>query len=390
MTPGVSRPGRWHLITGEYPPLEGGIGDYSALVAAELASLGSEVHVWTTGIEGVESRPDGVTVHRAGRGWTGSDLARLGRALDAFPGPRRLLVQYAPNAWGFKGMNLGFARWLVARSRRGDRITTMIHEVCYIPNPFDDSPIRRILPMIQKPMARRVLAASDRVFISTPRWADLLRPLDPLPGRPLSWLPVPSNIPVVIDPRGVAEIRLRHAGRGGAIVGSFGTFANAIGEQLARLMPALLKAETGRVGLLIGRDGESFARRLVGEHPDLANRLAATGGLPPGDVSGHLQACDLLVQPYPDGVCGRRGTVMAALAHGVATITTEGAFTAPLWRESGAIALAPEADPACFLSLANELLGDPQARARLGAAGREIYRSRFAIDRTIEALLGVD
>jgi glycosyltransferase involved in cell wall biosynthesis len=390
MSTGLAKPARWHLITGEYPPIEGGISDYSALVAAGLASAGHEVHVWTTGIEGSKLEPSGVTVHRSGQGWTGGDLARLGRMLDAFPEPRRLLVQYAPNAWGCKGMNLGFARWLVGRKRHGDQITAMIHEVCYIPNSFDASLIRRILPFVQKPMARQVLAAANRVFVSTPRWADLLRPLDPVPGRTLSWLPVPSTIPVIEDRPGVEAIRHRLAPGNETIVGSFGTFANAIGEQLARLLPGLLVAETGRIGLLIGRNSESFASRLIGEHPQLAGRLVATGGLDSEEISRHLQACDLMVQPYPDGICGRRTSFMAALAHGVAAISTEGAFTAPLWRESGAVALAPETDPDRFVTLALELLGDSQARAKLGSAGRDLYRSRFAIDRTIEALIGAD
>src|SRR5947209_3461982 len=37
----------WHLVTGEYPPRPGGVGDYSALLAAGLAAAGGEVHVWT-------------------------------------------------------------------------------------------------------------------------------------------------------------------------------------------------------------------------------------------------------------------------------------------------------------------------------------------------------
>ena len=37
---------RWHLLTPEYPPACGGVGDYTALVAAALAEAGDEVHVW--------------------------------------------------------------------------------------------------------------------------------------------------------------------------------------------------------------------------------------------------------------------------------------------------------------------------------------------------------
>lgn len=78
---------------------------------------------------------------------------------------------------------------------------------------------------------------------------------------------------------------------------------------------------------------------------------------------------------------------MAALAHGAATVSTEGAFTAPLWRESGGIALAPESDPDALVSLASSLLDDRAERARLGAAGWKLYEQWFSIERTVEALL---
>ena len=35
----------WQVITGEYPPQPGGVGDYTAQVAAGLAAAGDEVHV---------------------------------------------------------------------------------------------------------------------------------------------------------------------------------------------------------------------------------------------------------------------------------------------------------------------------------------------------------
>ena len=39
----------WHVLTGEYPPDCGGVGDYSADLARALAETGDLVHVWTVG-----------------------------------------------------------------------------------------------------------------------------------------------------------------------------------------------------------------------------------------------------------------------------------------------------------------------------------------------------
>ena len=50
----------WHVITGEYPPQRGGIGDYTELLAAGLAAEGHAVSVWCPECEGESPRREGV------------------------------------------------------------------------------------------------------------------------------------------------------------------------------------------------------------------------------------------------------------------------------------------------------------------------------------------
>jgi len=136
------------------------------------------------------------------------------------------------------------------------------------------------------------------------------------------------------------------------------------------------------------KNWEDLASRLAAAHPSLAGRLHATGGLPPADASRHLQACDVLVQPYPDGVSGRRSSAMAGLGHGVAVATNRGRFTEPCWSELGDDALAPSPAAAGLIATAERLLADPDRRARVAAAGRDLHEKRFAIGRAVEAILG--
>jgi glycosyltransferase involved in cell wall biosynthesis len=138
---------------------------------------------------------------------------------------------------------------------------------------------------------------------------------------------------------------------------------------------------------LIGPGGDRCAARLVAAHPELAGRLVATGALPAGEVSRHLQACDLLVQPYPDGATTRRGSLMASLAHGVATASTLGRLSEPVWAETGCLALAPADDPAALVRAAEAVLASPATRAQLGALGRRVYGERFSWERTVKTLL---
>ena len=372
----------WHLLTGEYPPQAGGVADYAAQVAGGLAASGSEVHVWTSS-PGDLAEVTQVHVHRIAGRWSKSDLMRLGERLDTFAGPRRLLVQHAPNAWGYRGLNLPFCRWLLHRKQRqGDQIRVMFHEVAY-PWQVADKPTRWILAAGHRLMARTLLQAATDVDVTTPAWERMLRKLDSNDRRIIHWQPVPSNIPVIDDPEAVAALRRRFAPGGEAILASFSTFSTLSGPILANTLPRLLEDRRDRVGLLIGQGGDRFAARLVDRHPELRGRLQATGALSPAEISTHLQASDLAVQVYRDGLTTRRTSLMAALANGVATVANTGHLTEPFWAETGAVGVAAD-----VVDVADRLLNDPTERERLELAGRALYERQFALERTIEALNG--
>src|SRR5262249_30550800 len=129
------------------------------------------------------------------------------------------------------------------------------------------------------------------------------------------------------------------------------------------------------------------ARSLWAERPELAGRLTAPGELPADRAAALVAACDLLVQPYPDGACGRRTTLTAALALGVPVLTNLGVNSEPLWAE-GAVALAPAHDPAAWAAAAAGLLDNPGRRRGLGEGGRGLYRDRFDLSRAVETLRG--
>ena len=198
---------------------------------------------------------------------------------------------------------------------------------------------------------------------------------------------MPSNILVVDDPDAVTKLRRRLAPRGERIIGHFGTFSAYQSRWLRDTLPTLLRDHPDRVGLLIGRNGERLAAALAADCPGMEGRLSATGSLDPAGVSHHLQACDLLIQPYPDGICSRRTTAMAGLVHGRPVVATRGRFTEPVWAEG--TALSPiDAGPESLARLADRVLNDPSALARLGASGRELYGRHFALEHTLDALDG--
>jgi hypothetical protein len=348
-------------------------------VARALADTGAQVHVWAPGARGV-SREDGVTVHREPGLFSPTGLVKLSRGLDACPGPRRLLLQYVPHAFGMKAMNVPFCAWFAAR--REDERWVFFHEVVYPWRPR--APLRHhVLAGTTRVMLRLVADAADRTFVSIPTWAEHL----PSRLRPhAEWRPVPSNLPAQVPSATLARVRAELGE--GLLLGHFGTFGEATAGMLERTLVPLLRADPTRRALLLGRGSHAWREGLSRRFPELAARLLSRDSLAPEELAAHLAACELLVQPYGDGVSARRGTTMASLALGRPLITNTGHLTEPLWRTLGAVALVEGTDPAALVAEAERLLAHPDERTALGARAAEVYRQRFSLERTLEALLG--
>jgi glycosyltransferase involved in cell wall biosynthesis len=365
----------WHLLTPEYPPDCGGVGDYTALVAAGLAEAGDAVHVWyPAGAASPIARSIGpqLTVHRLPDRFGAASRRALTAALTAEPGI--LLAQYVPGAFGARGLNVPFCRWLRGMRRSGTDVRVMFHEPFFY---FGFArPWRNVFAVVQRAMAAMLLRASTRVYYSTETWTRLLTIYGPQTGADV--LPIPATIPVDVADEAVACARGRR--RGAFVIGHFGTYGEHVGRQLDAILPAVLRRLPASRVLLVGRGGEAFARTLP---PDVRDRVDATGPLTGAEAAAALRACDLLVQPYPDGVTTRRTSVMAALTTAVPVVTTAGPLTESVWTQSSAVALAPAGDVSALVEIAARLAGDRPARAALGARGRELYDGRFALDLTI-------
>ena len=381
--PPMTPPIRWHLITGEYPPQPGGVSDYSRVVARGLAAAGDTVHVYTPAVAQVDPCDKCVTIHRLAGGFGRRGLARLSRLIDR-RADDRLLVQYVPHAFGFKAMNVPFCLWLHAHARKNGGVTVMFHEVQLGVLPGD--PMRyRVIDAVTRVMAMFAARSASRVFVSTPVWESHLRRY--IPGnRPIVWMPVPSTIAVISDRARVDAARRRWEHTGRAVIGHFGTYTPAIAVMLRAIISRVLATDSSAGILLIGANSSAFRDAFVSENPTLAARISATGMLPDDELSLAISSCDLMMQPYPDGVSSRRTTMMAALDHARAIVTTAGAFTEPLWKQSGATAMVPAEDSAAFADAVIELSADTGRRSRYGAAAKDLYLSRFDVRHTIEAL----
>jgi glycosyltransferase involved in cell wall biosynthesis len=383
---------QWHLITPEYPPQPGGVSDYTCQLAAGLAGQGDEVHVW--GPADLESSnghnhpvaATGVTVHREFGGFAPADLRAVGQKLDRFPAPRHILVQWVPHGYGYRSMNLGFCWWLWKRAlRHGDRVELMVHEPFLT---FDWASAKQNgAALVHRAMTILLLRAASRVWVSIPGWERSMRAY--ALGRKLDfqWLPIFSNIPAASDPARTQAVRRRYAASGGRIlIGHFGTFGSLITDLMGPILSALAGNPGDQTILLMGKRSEEYRREMIQKDPRLESVLQASGQLPADELSHHLSACDLLIQPYPDGASTRRGSLMAGLVNARPIVTTTGWLSEPLWFQSDAVAVAPAGDTQAFVAQVRRLCQDAPERLRVGSAAGRLYRERFDLSHTVSAL----
>jgi glycosyltransferase involved in cell wall biosynthesis len=375
----VSARAAWHIITGEFPPDPGGVSDYTEVVARALVEAGDQVHVWAPGDRERVSLERGISIHRLAGRFGPRAIAQLARGLDDLPAPRRLLVQYVPNAFGMKGMNVPFCAWLASRQ---EKLWVMFHEVA---TPWNAGKLRRDLPLgvVTRFDAALIAKRADEMFVSVPAWEKLLASF--VPGfTQATWSPIPSNFPDEAKPELVdAALAKKKADGAPRWIGHFGTYGGLLAPMLAPIIERLLRARNDRRVILLGRGAEKFAKTLPSE---VRENVLVPNASSPDEIVAQLSACDVVLQPYADGISSRRTSVMASIALGLPVISHAGAQTEPIWKSAKAIVLAHDESTRAYVDATESLLADPDLARAVGEKARSVYRVQFSIERTIRVL----
>lgn len=388
------------LITGEYPPRQGGVGDFTSQLGQALAELGHQVHVVTTKsqISNLKPQDSGVTVHRVvGRwGWgCWRHVLTLAEELEL----DMLNVQYQAAAYEMHPAINFVPRHRGPRRQGRPPVAVTFHDL-KVPYLFPKAgPLRW-------QMVRMLARRTDGVIVTNQE--DYLKLQTEIPSDRLSLIPIGSNIrPTVCawpsaagavcgwqpSPPGYdrdAERARWGVGPDDLLLGYFG-FLNESkgGEELVRALVLLMERDLPAHLLMIGgRVGSSDpTNRAYAEHLEsliaalgVGERVHWTGYMHPEAVSAGLLATDVCVLPYRDGVSFRRGTLHACLAHGRAVVTTRPAVSLPQVRDRENMLLVEPRDPDGLAEAVMRLAADPALRARL-EAGAAAIAAEFAWER---------
>ncbi len=363
------------FLCGEYPPMQGGIADYTARLAAHLRPLNVAARVLISRKYPVDapSAPDGTPVHAALSGWGRRSWGEIRRWLAQNP-TDALHIQYQAAAFDLEGW-VNWLPWFLRRFPRRPKIITTFH----------DLRIPYLFPKAGAWRWRAVLALakfSDAVICTNAGDAATLRRFPW--GARVSEIPLGNNVPVAPPPDFNRAAWRRKLGlTDESLALAYFGFLNESkgGEDLIAVLEALVRQGQDARLLMIGGDvGDSdpanaaYARRVreTIAARGLAARIIPTGYVPLPEVSAHLLAADVAVLPYRDGVSFRRTTLLAVLAHGLPVVSTVPAVDLPQIVDGANMLLTAAGDVRGLTAAVGRVAENADLRLRLQSGAREL------------------
>jgi glycosyltransferase involved in cell wall biosynthesis len=356
------------FVTGEYPPLHGGVGAYTAALGQALVAQGLQVSVLTSQAVGQEGRATGLPVYAEIPHWGWSIWRQIRQCAEQVEADW-VHIQYQTAAFAMHPA-INFAPWWWRCHHAPFRTAWTYHDLL-VPYLFPKAGAR-----LRRWVTEQPARASDLVIATNA--GDYAQLQDK--ATRLVKIPIGSNI--VSRQFSSAERQQRRAWRGYAaedlVIGYFGFLNHSKGgltlvQTLDQLVKAGQRAHLLMIGERVGAsDPTNFTYLQAVEtlitDCGLANRVHWTGQQSETEVSADLAACDLLLLPYADGASLRRGTLMAGLAQGCAIVTTTPQAPMPELVDGRDLLFVPPGDPSAAAQAILRLVGSPTQLAQLQQA----------------------
>lgn len=340
------------LVTEYYYPHLGGVTEHVENLAQQLRLMGHVPVIITGGMRGADH--DASYVRRVGRSrvvYSNGSFARVTTGVGLREAIARVLRDEGTDVAHLHGAivpTLGLTAQAAA-SRVGVPIVATFHS--WFPRSVGFTVFRR-------PLQRRLDAISAKIAVSAPVVDALSRYFH------ADWDVIPNGVNTLyFHPNGrnprdalVGTPRLLFLGRLDP--------RNGLDTMLAA-MPAILRHHP-RTQLVVAGDGPlgRYYRRMAAP---LGDRVRFVGHVY-GDRDEHYGSCDIYVCPTTRASFGI--TLLEAMASGRPMIVSDIIGFRELVTGTGAAIMVPPGKAAAWADAAVQLIGDVEARVRMGAAGR--------------------
>lgn len=338
------------IITGEYPPMQGGVGAYTAILARHLAASGHEIYIFST----QDARSDEFALTNSLAHWGYGSL----RAVKEWANnvrPDILNLQFQTAAFSMSP----YVHFLPDYVREIPLVTTF-HDLRF-PYLFPKAgPLRSWIVM-------HLARTSAGVIVTNHEDAARVKHLP-------CWrlIPIGSNILHDLPPNTDLALWRQRAGAsaGDFLLAHFGLINHSKGldtllTSLANLRSEGIPARLVIVGGVPGTSDSTNAAYLGQIQSQIAKSgldayVHRTGFLDDEIAVGcYLRASDAVVLPFTDGASFRRGSLMAAIHYGCPIVTTTPRVPVPEFEDGGNMLCVPPSDSPALTQALRRIYSTP-------------------------------
>ena len=366
------------FVSGEYPPMQGGVGDCTHELGRALVQLGHQVVVVTSQVQtfGVLETPkvSEPTVYPIVSTWNWSSWTHVLHTVYTSQSDV-LHIQYQTAAYAMHPA-INFLPLRLRLNKQRPRIVVTFHDL-RVPYLFPKAGVMRLwVNWLLARCSDAAIATNIEDYLSLRHWSLGHCSLYSIPiGSNIHPQPPPgydrsawrSLLGVVEDEVLLCYFGFLNESKGGE------TLFRALAELVSRGRKAKLLMIGGQVGESDPTNLVHFERvKALSSELGLINLVLWTGYTPPEQVSANFLAADICVLPYRDGVSYRRGSFMAALAHGLPIVSTQPRVPIASLVDGENILLIPPDDPLATADAVEKLMSMPALRTRLACGALEL------------------
>lgn len=334
--------------------MQGGVGAYTQILARHLADLGHEIHLLThTSAAEADSR------------------IRLSGIVARWGWRSRATVKEWVNLSQLDVVHLQYQTAAYAMSPHIHFYPNLVRSVPFVTT-FHDLRFPYLFPKagpLRAWIVRRLARTSDGVIATNQEDAELLQ------NHPcLELIPIGSNIPAepfTVQRHDNPEFTIAYFG--------FINRSKGVDLLLEALALARSQGERWRLNMIGGQTGSSDPTNAsylleiesLIERYALGDSLTWSGFVSDTEVSLQLHEADVVALPFHDGASYRRGSLIAAIQHGCAILTTQPAVSVPAFVDEQNMLFCEQNADSVYAAL-KRLHRDPDLRSRLRAGASKL------------------